>query len=162
VAKVRETIRSHENVLERLGSRIPGFRGYRDREARREADKLLREHGARELERIVRELHEHAAKAALDELEDVQDVVAHAEKLMRELRFADRGYSGFFDDVKVDSAAALDAVYERDEHIVAQLGEIAAQVASGELHVAALRADLKKLGLALADRRGAILGLGSR
>jgi hypothetical protein len=162
MAKVRETIRAHENALERLASRIPGFRGYRDREARREADKLLREHGARELERIVRELHEHAAKAAIDELEDVQDVVSHAEKLMRELRFADRGYSGFFDDVKVDSAAALDAVYERDERIVTQIGEVAAQVEAGELRVAALRALLKKLGLALADRRGAILGLGSR
>ena len=103
----------------------------------------------------MRELHEHAAKAALDELEDVQDVVPQAEKLSRELRFADRGYSGFFDDVKLDSAAALDSVYERDERIVAQVAELAAQVASGELDVAALRADLKKLGLALADRRGA-------
>jgi hypothetical protein len=162
MAKVRETIRAHENALERLASRIPGFRGYRDREARREADELLREHGARELERIVRELHEHAAKAAVDELEDVQDVVSQSEKLMRELRFADRGYSGFFDDVKLDSASALDSVYERDERIVAQIGEIAAQVESGELRVATLRALLKKLGLALADRRGAILGLGSR
>jgi hypothetical protein len=162
VAKLHETIRAHENALERLTSRIPGFRGYRDREARREADKLLREHGARELERIVRELHEHAAKAALDELEDVSDVVAQAEKLTRELRFADRGYSGFFDEVKLDSAEALDAVYERDERVVAQISEIAAQLESGELRVPALRALLKKLGLALADRRGAILGLGSR
>lgn len=162
MAKLRESIRAQENALERLASRIPGFRGYRDREARREADKLLREHGARELERIVRELHELAAKAALDELEDVQDVVSQAERLQRELRFADRGYSGFFDDVKLDSAEALDAVYERDERIVAQLGEVAAQIESGELRVPALRALLKKLGLALADRRGAILGLGSR
>ncbi len=162
MAKLRESIRSQENALERLASRIPGFRGYRDREARREADKLLREHGARELERIVRELHEHAAKAALDELEDVQEVVSQAEKLSRELRFADRGYSGFFDEVKLDSEAALANVYERDERIVVQIGEIAAQVESGELGVAALRAHFKKLGLALADRRGAILGLGSR
>lgn len=162
MAKVRETIRAHQNALERLASRIPGFRGYLDREARREADKLLREHGARELERIVRELHEHAAKAALDELEDVQELVGQAEKLSRELRFADRGYSGFFDDVKLDGVEALDAVYERDEHVVAQLAELAAQVARGDLHAPALRADLKKLGLALADRRGAILGLGSR
>ena len=162
MAKLHETIRAHENALERLTSRIPGFRGYRDREARREADKLLREHGARELERIVRELHEHAAKAALDELEDVSEVVAQAEKLTRELRFADRGYSGFFDDVKLDSAEALDSVYERDERVVAQISEIAAQLESGELRVPALRALLKKLGLSLADRRGAILGLGSR
>ena len=122
----------------------------------------MREHGARELEKIVRELHEHAANAALDELEDVQDVVAQAEKLTRELRFADRGYSGFFDEVKLDSAAALDAVYERDERVVAQITEIATRIEAGELALASLRAQLKKLGLALADRRGAILDLGAR
>ena len=91
---------------------VYSFRGYRDREARREADKLVREHGARELEKIVRELHEHAAKAALDELEDVQDVVSQAEKLQRELRFAERGYSGFFDDVKLE-AKIWDAIERR-------------------------------------------------
>lgn len=162
MAKLRDSIRSQENALERVATRVPGFRGYLDREARREADKLLREHGARALERIVRELQELAAKATLAELEDVKDVVSQAEKLTRELRFADRGYSGFFDEVKLDSPAALDAVYERDERIVAQIEEIAAQVEGGELRGVALRALLKKLGLALADRRGAILGLGSR
>jgi hypothetical protein len=65
-AKVKETIREQRNALERLIARIPGFRGYHDREARREADKLLREHGATRLERVVRELHEIAANSALD------------------------------------------------------------------------------------------------
>jgi uncharacterized membrane protein YccC len=162
VARVRETVREQRNALERLGARIPGFRGYLDRDQRREADKLLREHGARLLERMVRELHEIAAKSALDELDDLQELIGEVEKLRAELRYADRGYSGFFDEIKLDSDPALTAVYERDERIVQQIEEMAAQVADVEFRAAAVRAVVKRLGLALADRRNAILGLGSR
>jgi DNA repair exonuclease SbcCD ATPase subunit len=162
MARVRETVREQRNALERLGARIPGFRGYLERDERREADKLLREHGAKRLERMVRELHEIAAKSALDELDDLQALISEVEKLRAELRFADRGYSGFFDEVKLDSDPALAAVYERDERIVQQIEEMAAQVADVEFRAAAVRAVVKRLGLALADRRNAILGLGSR
>ncbi len=162
MARVRETIREQRNALERLGARIPGYRGYLDRESRREADKLVREHGAKRLERVVRELHEIAAKSALDELEDLQALILEVEKLRSELRFADRGYSGFFDEAKLDSAASLDAVYEKDERIVEQVDDVAAQVADVEFQAASVRAVVKRLGLALADRRNAILGLGSR
>jgi hypothetical protein len=162
MAKVRETISGQRNALERLVARIPGFRGYLDREARREADKVLREHGASRLERVVRELHEVAANSALDELNDLHALLNEVEKLRAELRYADRGYSGFFDEVKLDSASQLEAVYEKDERIVEQIEQIAAQVADVEFQTASVRAVVKRLGLALADRRTAILGLGSR
>jgi hypothetical protein len=160
MAKIREAMRAQENALERLTARIPGFRGYREREARREADKVLRDFGASLLSRVVRELHELAARSALDELDGVAELTAQVEKLRGELRFADRGYSGFFDEAKLDSLAALDAVYEQDERVVAQVEELAAAV--HELDVAATRAVVKRLGLALADRRNAILGIGAR
>jgi hypothetical protein len=162
MAKVRETIREQRNPLERLMSRIPGFRGYLEREERREADKLLREHGARRLERVVRELHEIAANSALDELTDLNELVNEVEKLRAELRYADRGYSGFFDEVKLDAPAALDSVYEKDERIVDQIEQVAGQVSDVEFQAASVRAVVKRLGMALADRRNAILGLGSR
>jgi DNA-directed RNA polymerase specialized sigma subunit len=162
MARVRETIREQRHALERLVGKIPGFRGYHEREARREADKLLREHGANRLERVVRELHEIAANAALDELEDLHELLNDVEKLRAELRFADRGYSGFFDEVKLDASPSLDAVYEKDERIVEQIEQVAAQVADVEFQAASVRAVVKRLGLSLADRRTAILGLGSR
>ena len=103
-----------------------------------------------------------AANSALDELNELHELVNDVEKLRAELRFADRGYSGFFDEVKLDSMAALDAVYEKDERIVEQIDDVAAQVADVEFQAASVRAVVKRLGLALADRRNAILGLGSR
>ncbi len=35
-------IQQAENALEKLAEKIPGFRGYREKEHRRDADKLLR------------------------------------------------------------------------------------------------------------------------
>ena len=43
---------SSRNWLERLGEKIPGFRGFQDRELRREVDKMQREYLARELARL--------------------------------------------------------------------------------------------------------------
>jgi hypothetical protein len=162
MAKVPETLRAQRGALERLISRVPGFRGYLGREERREADKLLRDHGAARLERVVRDLEDVIAKAALEEMGEYQEVVTQVEKLRAELRFADRGYSGFFDEVKLDGDAALEAVYAQDERIVAQVEELAAQVAETDFTPASLRGSVKRIGLALADRRNAILGLGSR
>ena len=162
MAKILETLHEQRGALERLGARVPGFRGYLGREERREADKLLRDHGAARLECVVSDLHEAVAKAALDEMGEYQVLIAQVEKIRAELRFADRGYSGFFDEQKLDSDAALDAVYAQDERIVAQVDELAAQVSDADFSPAALRGNVKRLGLALADRRNAILGLGSR
>src|SRR5687767_15908327 len=46
-----EEAKEQRNWLERLGARIPGYRGFQDRELRRDVDKLQREHLAKELER---------------------------------------------------------------------------------------------------------------
>jgi hypothetical protein len=162
MAKVREMLREQRSALERLGARVPGFRGYLGREERREADKILRDYGASRLERVVRDLEDVIAKAALEEMGEFQELVTQVEKLRAELRFADRGYSGFFDEQKLDGDAALDAVYAQDERIVAQVEELASQVTETDFTPASVRGSVKRLGLALADRRNAILGLGSR
>jgi hypothetical protein len=158
----KETLREQRGALQRMRAHVPGFGGYCEREERREADKLLRDFGATRLERIGRDLQESIAKAALEEIGELRDVVLAVEKLRNELRFADRGYSGFFAEAKLDSDAALDALYAQDERIVAQIDEIAAQIADADLSPSSLRGSVKRLSLALADRRNAILGLGTR
>jgi hypothetical protein len=162
MAKVRETLREQRGALQRMRAHLPGFGGYCEREERREADKLLRDFGASRLERIGRDLQESIAKASLDEIGELRDLVLAVEKLRNELRFADRGYSGFFAEAKLDSDEALDALYAQDERIVAQVEEIAAQIADADLSAPSLRGSVKRLSLALADRRNAILGLGAR
>ena len=162
MAELHDNLRQQRSALQRLAARVPGYAGYREREERREADKLLRDFGAGRLDQVGRELQESIAKASLEEIGELRELVLAVEKLRNELRFADRGYSGFFADAKFDTDAALDALYAQDERIVAQVEELAAQVSNADVAAGSLRASVKRLGLALADRRNAILGLGSR
>ena len=162
MADLRQTVRDQRNALQRLRAHVPGFGGYCEREERRTADKLLRDFGATRLERIARDVQDVIAKAALDEIGELQELVVALEKLRNELRFADRGYSGFFAEAKLDSDAALDALYAQDERIVAQVEELAAQAGDADFAPASLLGVVKRLSLALADRRNAILGLGAR
>jgi hypothetical protein len=159
MSDLEQTIRDDRNAVERLGQAVPGFRGYFDRENRREADKLLRDFGVTRLERMVSDLHEATKRAPLEQMDEFGEVVNRVEKLRNELRNADRGYSGFFDEVKWDTDEALDAVYAQDERLVDQLVLLSEQVASGDFALDPLREQLRTLERAHADRRLAILGL---
>src|SRR6185295_5880248 len=52
--------RANRNFLERLGEKIPGYRGFQDRELRRDVDRLLRERLATELGRLKALLRDRA------------------------------------------------------------------------------------------------------
>ena len=159
MSDLEQTIRDDRNAVERLGQAVPGFRGYFDRENRREADKLLRDFGVTRLERMVSDLHEATKRAPLEQMDEFGEVVNRVEKLRNELRNADRGYSGFFDEVKWDTDEALDAVYAQDERLVDQLVLLSDQVAAGDFALGELREQLRTLERAHADRHLAILGL---
>jgi hypothetical protein len=106
-----------QNALERLANAIPGFKGYRERELRRDADRQQREHLAARLETNKKALNEVADRATrggtLDAINDVETARKRLDRVTARLRYAERGYSGFFDLVKVDEAA-LARVYDLD------------------------------------------------
>mgnify|MGYP000844275405 FL=1 len=107
--------------LERLMARIPGFRGYMEMTARRQADRLIREH-------VVAQL-----KTQLNRLSEIEKVLLDAGGLsfMGKTRSAktkfqtyiDRiatdtpGYSGFFDAVKIGEDD-LGVIYAFDQALL--------------------------------------------
>ena len=84
MADLNEIIRGDRNFVERIGQLLPGFRGYFDRENRREADRMLRMFGTSKLDEMIAELHELTKAAPLAEKDDVQECVNQAEKLRHE------------------------------------------------------------------------------
>jgi hypothetical protein len=117
VEPILDKARSGQNTLERLASAIPGFKGYRERELRRDADRLQREHLAGRLEANKKALSELADQAtrvgSLDAINDIEAARKRLDRVAARLRYAERGYSGFFDAVKVDETV-LARVYELD------------------------------------------------
>jgi len=114
-----------KNILEKL----PGFKGYVEREDRRAADKLLRENIADEFERLWGRIsalqREVISNGELDKIDDLEAASLKLRQFIDRVRTASYGYAGFFDSVKVNTEE-LDQIYQYD----AQLLELAAQVSS--------------------------------
>ena len=114
---ILDKARAAQNLLERIANKIPGFKGYRERDLRRDADRLQREHLALRLEQAKKALNRIAADLSrggdLDVINDVETARKRLDKVANRIRYAERGYSGFFDAVKVDETV-LARVYQFD------------------------------------------------
>ncbi|MCA9174048.1 MAG: hypothetical protein KDB14_06125 [Planctomycetales bacterium] len=110
---------------------IPGFRGYLEKEYRREADYLLRTTMADQLQAAKPSLDEYARgllnSGHLDALPEIDRIRVNLDKLIGLIRAQVRGYSGFFDYVRVD-AGLLDRVYEHDLRMVEQCEALASSI----------------------------------
>ncbi|MCD6555326.1 MAG: hypothetical protein DRI52_04260 [Chloroflexi bacterium] len=124
-AKVTEAL----GGVESLASKIPGYSGYKEKELRREADKLLREQLARSFDEQRRHLLDlqkqliSAGQIAL--LDDMDSAAVKLQTLIDRVRTASYGYAGFFDAVKVKEEQ-LDALYEFDNALVEQVSNVEA------------------------------------
>jgi len=98
-------IQNAENTLERIVSKIPGFRGYREKEHRRDADKLLRVTVAQRVDEQWRRLTEIqrqlAAAGGFAFLDDLEAIAIRLRTFSDQVRTASYGYAGLFDAVKV-------------------------------------------------------------
>lgn len=119
------------NFIETILRRIPGFRGYLEKEYRRESDQLQRTWLADRLQRSKLAIDEMtrplADRGQIDLLPQVDRVRGQLDRLIGRIRGAMHGYSGFFDLVRIGEAE-LDQVYEHDLAMMAQVEELAQTV----------------------------------
>lgn len=127
-------------LSERIVAAIPGFRGYKEKELRRESDKLIRNHLNRKLSKSKDDLKTIFQKLTdrryFDVLTDMDRLVAKADRVTEKVNHASYGYSGFFDIVKVKEEN-LDRMIDFDNKMV----EAVDSLASG---VDALKTDIVK------------------
>jgi len=166
---ILDKARAGQTALEQIANAIPGFHGYREKELRRDADRLTREHMASRLEECKKPLNELAAQVsrsgALDFINDIETARKRLEKIVARIRYAERGYSGFFDTIKVDEAA-LGRVYDFDLALLAGVEQIqgiaraaAAAPAEAKAALQELLAKIDGLEASLNDRESVLRGL---
>ena len=127
--------KGQRNWLERLGEKIPGFRGFQDRELRREVDRMQREHLADELGRIKSVVRRAAARMTdrgmIGTLDQFDRLDRRLDGLSQKIRFSDYGASGLFDVEKIGEAE-LERLYEFDLSILGDVERIASTTAGLE------------------------------
>ena len=126
-----ENARERRNWLEKLGEKIPGFRGYLDRELRREVDKMQRDYLASEVDRarqgLQAKIRQWSRKGALDHLDIASTIEKLLDRLANRIRHADYGSSGFFDAVKIGETE-LDELYRFDLDLSTTVETLAEQI----------------------------------
>ena len=119
------------NWFESILRNLPGFKGYLEKEYRRESDYLARSWMADRLQHSKSGLDEYLRRLTdggqLDDLPQVERVRTRLDGLISKIRSDVRGYSGVFDYVKVDEEL-LDKVYAHDHALMDQVAQLAASL----------------------------------
>lgn len=118
-----------------LLDRVPGYRGYRANEDRRDADRRVRDHVAtayaQQADRVELIARELADRRRLSEIGPVDDFARAIRHLVDRIRTATYGYGGLFGDRDVD-AAALDQIRLFDEGLLVGVDELQTPIAALE------------------------------
>lgn len=123
VKKVTGDIDPFKKIL----SFVPGFKGYIDRQARRDQDKILRDVIAERFEglwqRISTLQRDLIAQGDLHLVDDLEGAAIKLRAFIDRVRRAPRGYSGLFDAVKINSDE-LERIYQYDATLLALADDV--------------------------------------
>lgn len=122
-----ENIRRERGTLESLIGRLPGYKGYKEKEMRREADRLLRESLVRDftmqLDRITPIQNAVLDNIGVEWMDDIGALKTALQTLIDRIRHAPQGYAGFFDAARVKEDD-LDRLEEFDRQLLDELDKI--------------------------------------
>mgnify|MGYP005864647089 CR=1 FL=1 len=125
---LRRKVEDSQSGFERLVGSIPGYKGYKERELRREADRLLRRHLAsrftRQRRRLTEAMSRLTAAGRLQELPAPERANMKLQLLNDRLNTAAHGYAGLFDALKIEQQE-LDALYEYDASLAGGVDRVA-------------------------------------
>ncbi len=167
----RQRVLDSQGKFRQLVATLPGFKGYIAKEARREADKMLRSHIGRELDKQRRRLQQVGTKLAnagsFDAVSEVESLRMKLQTVTDKIKTATYGYAGFFDAATVNEPE-LDALYEFDNSLLNHVQAIAEAVGGLKLAIkegkpqdeaiAAVEAAIEDLGAVWASRQDVITG----
>ncbi len=139
VGDLVEKVQASQGGFEKLVSGIPGYKGYKQKELRREADKLLRLHIARQYEQQLLRVNSLARKLTyrgkLADITMMDRASAKLQLLIDRIKHASMGYAGWFDALKVQEDE-LDKLYSFDLAMLEGVSKVSALIDQVEQHYA--------------------------
>ena len=97
--------KSQTSLQEKIELAIPGFHGYKEKELRRESDKLIRNQIYQKLsdaESQAKDTYRSLVnQGANDTWDDTDHLLARLDRVMERINHSEYGYAGFFDATKV-------------------------------------------------------------
>jgi len=148
MAGIDDRIEESKNWFERLMEHIPGYRGYKEKEVAREADKIERTYVAERIDSCLARLDDlklDLVKAGkLQQVGDIDVTMRKVRKVRDRIQFADYGYAGMFDATKV-GADEINQLKAFDSELEIEAGSISDFVAALGADSPSLASDIKLL-----------------
>jgi len=128
---VYSDVKGQMRLSERIAAFLPGFRGYKEKELRRESDRLVRNHLTLKLSMAKKDLRTISQKLAdrryLDVMTDMDRLLAKMDRVVEKINHASYGYTGLFDAVKVKEEA-LDRMIAFDSQLIDEINALSAEI----------------------------------
>lgn len=121
--KKLERIREERGLLEKIISYIPGYRGYKEKEWRRESDRLVRMEIANRLRMAKDSMKRSLANPIIAQIISGEDMwrldtlLSRLDRVIQRIDKAVAGYAGMFDAIKVREDK-LDMVLQHDLSLI--------------------------------------------
>ncbi len=126
-----QQVESQTRLIEKIAMLVPGYRGYRLKELRREADRLIRNYlyqqlkaGEDDLRTVLQRLVDYKIT---DVLTDADRLITDLDTVASEINHASYGYAGFFDAVKVNEKR-LDNMLDFDSRLVDNVSSLLTKI----------------------------------
>ncbi|RLE76756.1 MAG: hypothetical protein DRJ56_03665 [Thermoprotei archaeon] len=127
-----EKVEKEMGLMERILSYIPGYRGYKEKELRRETDRLVRMEVSSRLKKAKFEIRAQLSNPMVISSLSSEDMwlfdqlMSKLDRITQRIERAVAGYAGFFDAVKVREDR-LDKVLEHDVALIEKAEAIRAE-----------------------------------
>lgn len=169
--QVYQNVTGSMDIFKKISSKIPGFKGYTERQNRRDSDKLIRDtiyRRFRELEGRITDLQvEFVNQHEIKYTDDLEKAALRLRTFADRVRTAPRGYSSLFEAVKINEKE-LEKLYEYDATLLDKSEEIGQAIDNVQASVgtdglpAAIRnlQTLSKECVNAYDRRQEVVALG--
>ncbi|MGC9346951.1 MAG: hypothetical protein ACP5JG_02330 [Anaerolineae bacterium] len=122
-----DKVKGEMSGLEQLMAKIPGYKGYKEKEQRREADRLLRDYIVNRMRTVKDQLDvlqtDLISAGKIELLDEAGSAATQIQTFIDRVRTAPYGYAGLFDAVQIKEDD-LDRVYEFDASLLSYADRI--------------------------------------
>lgn len=122
-----EKSKADRGIFERISLYIPGYKGYREKNIRRDIDRLVRSHVGLQIKEVKtvmsdlkRQVLENGDMASVKSMERISTKI---DTYMKSIESAESGYSGLWETIKT-TESDLDSIVEWDEKLVVCSSEL--------------------------------------
>ena len=143
------------NIFDKIGTLIPGYKGYQERDSRRECDRQLREQIADKLSETEKTINSIIEVSELSELAEIEKTRKKINNLKDLIRYLPYGASAFFSDSVIKNDE-LENIYQMELDIFdaaekLEEGLIAKNLENSKQHIQFLENSINKRNQYLND-----------